>query len=301
MEDVFMEKLINNIVARGRLISNVIEPTTSRRVINVLIKDGDRVNFVHFTIEDPELAENVKRLKKNDHVTIKGFTRASRYYNRTFDKFSNISYFVASEVARDTPMLETSFKADYPMVQGRFYERPFFRAEIAGRISSIIDNGNPVWSKLVVETKGGGIDARASRITVGYFHDPKRSRLPEFDYLVGDEVLLIASVSTPRKTINGVTQDFENLNVEDIMTVKRVERPEVPEAPKAEQKAEKPKPVNTVDTQEEEMQRAMGIPYEAEDLEETAARPESRVEEYEDAEIGEPAKKRGFGFGALFS
>ena len=98
-----------------------------------------------------------------------------------------------------------------------------------------MDTKDPNWGKLTVRVDGVGGDQRPSYIQMSYHKD---RFLPPFDYRKGDEVCIVASISTTEKEFEGQSVYFENLIIEDIVRVSRAENDPADSGAEAPAKAE---------------------------------------------------------------
>ena len=157
-------------------------------------------------------------LSKKDRVVVQGYVKAFSYHNDVLNKDSYIMFFVATDVKKDQPELSMRFGKGL----GQFYPEGVFRMFVSGRVEAIEEPNERNWAKLTVETCSGGNDLRPSHIILRYYNG---SRLPFFNYKIGDIVCARLGAFTPEKqTDDGKSFYFQNLIVEDIDFLEKMPR-----------------------------------------------------------------------------
>lgn len=196
-----MEKTRNEIVVRGRIIK---ETTTKNgtTIITVVTKSGSLDVFLRFVCKNVEVPAHTKRA----HVVVTG--HAIGYLHRNSEgKTEYEQYLVADDVQLENTMLQDAFG-----VQGKFFPTPSVSYYITGKLVAIFEDGD--WYRYVVEMDSQDGSNRRSRVRMNM---KKLDRHPELEK--GDIVCAIATISSPKKVIDGKTRYFEDVIISDLAKV----------------------------------------------------------------------------------
>ena len=204
---------VNEFVVRG-IVRGVEKNEHSGRTLRLLVKERRTQLELRITL-NRGIGYNIG---KKDRVVVRGYTKAFTYHNDVLKKDSYVMFFVATEVKKDQTELSLRFGKGL----GQFYPEGVFRAFVSGRVESIEEPNEKNWAKLTIETCSGGEDLRPSHIVLRYYNG---SRLPFFDYKIGDIICARLAAFTPERQIgDGKPFFFQNLIVEDIDFLEKMPR-----------------------------------------------------------------------------
>ena len=206
---------VNEFVARGVVLAIGRNNRYRRPMVRIVIKGRRDTAYIECQIE----GDYPNDIHRRDYVMVQGYIRAFTYHNDALNKNSDVFYFVCTKIQKDKPELEQRFGVR----GGNFHAEQFFRAYVSGTVEKIRQYPDSSWAHITVNTRGGEIDRRPSHVVMSY---PLNSRLPLFDYEVGDKICARCSVYTPEKKTNGKSMRFQNLTVEDIAYLEKKNRPE---------------------------------------------------------------------------
>ena len=158
-----------------------------------------------FTLSRPLPADFVPGVM----VDIAGHVRGTSLMPQADGKWRSNQYFIVDEISTTKTVMERMLG-----VKGNYRESHFFTYAARGVFFSFYQNTKD-WGRIVLKTAGG--EEGDNYISANYFlkgRNPNPAR-----FMRGDEVAVITTAGSITKMVNDVERRFENLYVEDIVSL----------------------------------------------------------------------------------
>lgn len=198
---------VNRFKVKGKIGSIQINQnqTSGSFFINSYINKRD-VNLKLLTKEPiPEGIENGDTVEVTGYITVLPpmFRAPGETYRQTFR---------VTSIRKCPSLLEEEFGDE-----GTFQSADYFYAAFKGVITNIRDEADPRWKKVTLLVDGDRHDRYPSRIAMDYQVDGNRFlSLPELNFLNGDAVEVICTITTSAKDGDRKKVHFQNLKIMDI-------------------------------------------------------------------------------------
>lgn len=200
-------KDVNKFTFSGRIKKIFTDKSGNPSITLAIIKDINRVNNITVIMSSPLPPDIIE----GEHVIVKGYVRASVYIDADDSTKSSLR-FISTDIKRAKTILEMECG-----VRGRFYRNDFSVITLVGEVTRIQAMPNTTdWVTVYVTTD---VDGRKDTTALSYC---TKARLPGIGKLaVEDKVAVYGSAQTQNKVVNGEKKHYENVMVEDIVTIEK--------------------------------------------------------------------------------
>lgn len=200
-------KDINKFEITGRIKRITTDKSGNPTIILAIVRDQKTFRNITIVSDKPIPPEIIE----GEKVTVKGYIRASVYYDDA-NVFRSSFKFVSTEIVAQKTVLEEECG-----IKGRFYNNDYSKISLIGEITWIQSTGND-WAIIYVTTD---INGRKDSVPLSYNTKAKLPKIGKFEK--GDRVAVYASAWAQDKVVNGEKRHYDNIMVEDIITVEKAD------------------------------------------------------------------------------
>lgn len=186
----------NEVIAVGR-VTSIKQSTSGKTVLTIVTQNGKNDVYIPFICPDGIPAGVGHR----SHATVVGHVESVTFHPEE-NKTRHELRFVADHIEPSKTLAESAFGT-----KGKFFPAPTCSVAVAGTIKTIVDEKE--WLRIMLE-----VDIGNGRTTYIRTSMKRLERQP--DLKEGDEIGIVGSLTSPRKTRDGKTQIYLDIVVSDL-------------------------------------------------------------------------------------